>query len=240
MSELRLKSTRLVKATQTPCPEGGVLTHFEGQKYPVHGNPSDEALWATEMLKKYVMGWVHVLLGNPFTMHRRWLYNFYRYAHGITDSYININQLSPCVRAFHDIAMLVRPKREIEIRGFVLVLENDKYYRWVFQDLMMCVKRQELIKRPTREAIRILNIFLERERRTEYQKLRYLKPLLYLPSIRRAIRDFAKEADFTRFNMDRYDLWGALQSGIFPPNPVNSYNWGGLSYDERVEIYNKL
>ena len=51
----RIPTARLHKARVEYLPEGGALTYFEDQKYPVHGIPTDEGLWAAEMVKKYMI-----------------------------------------------------------------------------------------------------------------------------------------------------------------------------------------
>ena len=216
--------------------EGGVLTYFKGQKYPVHGALTDEALWATEMLKKYVMGWARVLVGNPFRIVERWMFNFGRFSGTIFVPYFQVEELSPAVRHFYDVSInLWRDETSVNIsKGICMILENDKAYRFRWQDIMMCVNRQALIDYPGKEIARLVKIYLRREQRKEYQSLKWLIRmfLFFKPSVKKIIRDFARTADFKKFAMDRYDFHAALRQA--------SYNYDDKGFEERLAIVNIL
>lgn len=226
------------------CPEGGLLTYFEGEKYPVHGALTDEALWATEMLKKYVISWIRMLAGRPQryflvllfpffkTISQQWLFQFSRYSEAVVSRYVNPELLSPAVAEFYRICVKLWPKWKLIILGLCAILENDKYYRWVWQDLMMAADRLVMINRPAREMTRLLKIYLRREKRPEYQNLKRLKLFFYIPSIRKAISLFALNADFERFKMDRYDFHQCLR--------IPNYDFDDKSLKERLEIVNRL
>mgnify|MGYP001560492792 FL=1 len=130
---------------------------------------------------------------------------------------------------------------DLTILTFCVILEEDKYYRWIFQDLMMNVRKWELVKNPAKEVLRIINLFLEREHRPAYKNLGWaIKLFLWTqPFLRKAISDFARQMDFSKFNMDRYDLWGALNSQVANDYSY-TYSFNGWTKEEMLENYQKL
>ena len=236
MNKTRLIASIPTKARIERTAEGGLLTYFEGQKYPVHGALTDEALWATEMLKKYVMGWARVLAGNPFKVVERWVFNFGRFSEAIFVPYFRVEDLSPSVRHFYDVSVkLWQDETSVNVtKGICMILENDKAYRFRWQDIMMCASRQALIDNPSKEITRLVKIYMRREKRKEYQSLKWLIKvfLFFKPSVKKIIRDFAREADFKKFAMDRWDFHAALRQ--------KSYDYDDKGYEERLAIVNIL
>lgn len=226
------------------CPEGGLLTYFEGEKYPVHGALTDEALWATEMLKKYIIGWIRMLAGSPQRyfipllvpffkrVAQQWLSQFSRYSEAVVARYVESELLSPAVKEFYRVCMKLWPEWKLIILGICAILENDKYYRWVWQDLMMVANRLIMINRPAREMVKLISIFLRREKRPEYKELKWLKLFFWIPCVRRTISEFAREADFEKFKMDRYDFHQCLR--------IPNYDFDDKGLEERLDIVNRL
>lgn len=237
--ERRVKSTRLATGgTIEKLPDGSFLSHFDNQKYPVHGYPTDEGVFVADVTKKYLISPIRIL-SKPHRFVKTFLEELNRFGESVGFKYAK--NLSPAVRTFYEFAVTLWPKWEGVILAICVILEHDKAYRWRFQDVMMCARKWELVRNPTRETMRLVSIYLEREQRSQYRKLKWVVILLLLlPSVRRAIRQFAEVADFARFNMDKYDLWGAFQSQIVGLGNPHSYNFGGLSLDKMKEVYEKL
>lgn len=230
LREMRLNASQLCGGRVEYLPEGGALTYFDNQKYPVHGIPTDEGLWVAEMVKKYVIAWLVffgkspqkylMVLCSPILIFffrrifRDWLKEFTRYVDSIAVKYNRPDLFSPAVRHLYDTLIELWPEENFAIIAICIFLEQDKYYRYVFQDLAMAVRKDQLILHPATEFSRILNVYLTREQRVKYKSLGWvLKFFLWTqPGARRAASLFAERADFQKFYFDNYDLWAAFQS----------------------------
>lgn len=239
LTKPRLKTTSIQEGHFEKQADGSYLTHFTRKKYPSHGMAVDEAMWATEMLKKYIMGWVNFLTNPPWRWIPAWIAQFERYAESVTDVYVVPHALSPAVRALHDCLVILFPERKIAVRGAVGVIEHDKHYRYVLQDLAMVANRDALCRTPRKELCRLIDIFAEREKRGNWKRLAtYVKLAVYLiPFIPRTANRIAKQMDLESLHMDKYDMyWACLESG----DPNMSYHYFGYSKEKLQEIAQNL
>jgi len=211
------------------CPEGGYLTYFKGQKYPVHGFPTDEKLWVTEMFKKYISSYMRLLTGKPqkyflvliFPILKplvlQWIKQFARYSEGVVLQYIKPEEFSPAVQEVYRVLMEIwggTQDADNAILGLCFILEHDKAYRWHLQDILMAANKTMLINGTVKEVTRLVNLYATRELREKVYKDMGLViiPLMWLlPMLRKAVKRFAEEADFKKFQFDRYDLHACLR-----------------------------
>ncbi len=238
-------------------PEGGWLTYFEGYKYPVHGRPTEDAMIVAEVLKKNIVSQIHFLNDNwdltlfsLFFFKRRaikWLKRFGRTTNAIKTLFYNGEQhfdpenWSPSVRNLYESLILLTDDEWLiwAIKGICEALEADKGYRWPFQDILMAAKKDKLIFAPAKEFSRLIDIYASREERIRYKNLgKVVKIFLWTqPSLRKTISKWAENTDFKKFEMDRYDLWGATQAQT--KQGIN-YHYGGFSEKEMYAIQEGL
>lgn len=238
----KIASAEFRKARFEKFPGGGWLTYFQGVKYPIHGRPTDNDLYIAECIKKYVISWLRFLSQNKFlafvilfglkSRAHNWLKEFGRFSSAMMGEEVNPDDFCPFVREIY---------RSLVICGFPLtaaaggckILEEDKSYRYRGQDVLMVASKSQLILRPARETSRLLNIYFQREQRVHYQNLGWvIRFFLWTqPKIRQAISKWAEEADFSKFKMDKYDVWGACNS-----QEHFDYSYFGYSHQKMIEI----
>lgn len=221
-------------------PEGGVLWWPTPEHpYPLHGKTTEEELFVAEMVKKYVMGWLHVFTAPPWRWFAMWVNQFERYAQVITDQYVDVQLLSPAVKALYDALIQMFPMRHYAVRAVCFVLEKDKHYRWIMQDLIMEAKSGSLTKKPRREILRLVNVFFTRENRPRIKALKWPARILVflIPSLGYYARRFVMSVRLVRFQMDKFDLWAACSEAN---QPEMSYRYGGLSQEKMLELYQRL
>lgn len=226
--------------------DGSFVTYFHGFKYPVHGLLTREALDATDMLKKYIIGWVRTMTGRPQryltalslflsnNLIKDWVREFERYSEHVTEIYMDTRHISPAVREFYNATITILGERKHFILALCAILEHDKAYRYRLQDILMYADKEEMIKNPAKEVTRLVELYIQREKRKEYHSIGFLVKLglFFYPELKKWIKQFAIETDFTKYTLDTYDLFGCLRE--------EAYDFGGKSPEQRMDKWRNL
>ncbi len=118
---------------------------------------------------------------------------------------------------------------------FTTILEFDYAYRARTQDVLPELDKKALKENPQKEIERLLNLMIERELAIQNKWLGLKKIILYamkIKKLRNLIVEFLLELDLEKIKRDEADWYFCLNR--------NDYNYGGLSYEERMKIKEEL
>lgn len=117
------------------------------------------------------------------------------------------------------------------------IVEYDDAYRYRIQDIMTEASKEEFLKNPRKEFLRLMDIFMSREQipvvKDWVKKAsRILSIALLHPKIKKAFKEAVQTADFKRMMLDNADRYHVLIRG--------DYDFTGRTFDERVMIYKEV
>ena len=237
----------------------GYLMYFEPDlKYPIAGLLDPVALKSGDVIKKYLKTTLHLIASPPFLfatiiavllpikkIEKRFLWDFADLcAHETKEFIFKLDRYTRAVREIRRAleataeSFFVDQKTKYAIMRIIksvgMILENDRPYRYAFQDVLTEMDRTELYSHPTREIKRLVNIFSNRFKARDFKQIGRLAWIMCMlkPDVKEFIRKFLLELDLTKLRMDTKDKYMAyLQEG---------YNYAGLSKEQRLEIHKTL
>ena len=140
--------------------------------------------------------------------------------------------------AFKIIPQHIKNKKALDLLAMTIavlcmIFQFDIAYRLRLQDVMGLIDKKEFALNPRKEMKRVLAIFIKRETGNEQKGTGRLLAfvvhiLLFKKSMRNLVKDFMAELDLEKVKMDESDWYYALDR--------NGYDYGGLSYQERMKI----
>lgn len=114
---------------------------------------------------------------------------------------------------------------------FCLFIEHDNAYRFRFQDIVSSISKEEVEESVYAATKKIFDILIERDHQVKYKWIlfrRIVLPAVFLfPSVRRMIRKFFLELDFSKVTFDEHDRFFCLNR--------SGYDFFGVSYLDRLE-----
>lgn len=113
------------------------------------------------------------------------------------------------------------------------IFEYDDAYRYRVEDIASETNKAALVKNPRTEILRLLKIFVEREKTHATimieRAVKLLSFLLLHPKIKRAFVEAVMTVDFKRLGLDNADRYHVL--------PRVDYDFTGRSSEDRKRIY---
>lgn len=213
--------------------EEGLMSAFEGWKYPRPQVPDPFALRAADNVKKYIKGWMEFLHHPSIS---NWLRLFADFGRSETEEFWMIERVRPRM-----VRELLRVGRICQVNDWIMktigvIFEQDFNYRHPFQDVVSLLDKDALNKNPAKEVKRLIYILNDRWHwggKHWKKKAWVVWMILKLsPKARRFIRQFGKELNLKKMELRKYDLYSCLLT--------QNYDYLGLSYPERREMHKTL
>lgn len=225
--------------------DGGTFTKFYGCSYLFKGEIDNEIIDKLAPVKRCIVATISVLSSFPFILFVpllilwkervlassiRWIVRIYR-ADAIKKQLPNIrfNGVErEVLRVFSIFSERTKDeyyKNEIIDLGYLvaMILQFDSAYRFPFQDAFnkdIRVFMRTLLEREN--GIRIKWVWIDR----------ILKIVLLSPKIRRFVNEFLGEFNEKEIRLDEADWYYCLRR--------HRYNYGGLTYEERMKIKDSI
>ena len=120
---------------------------------------------------------------------------------------------------------------------FASLLDTDRAYRYREQDILSETTAERILKNPRKEILFLIKTWLEREGSEQVFKkvegiLRIASLVLWLPKVKRAIREAVKAIKFERMQLDEADTYHVKFLG--------GYKFLGMTYTERLEKWPEI
>lgn len=121
------------------------------------------------------------------------------------------------------------------VKFFTLFINLDAAYRFPTQDMLGELKKENAKRSGLKEAMRLLDIMVERTTTDLSVKFRHVKRMLWMamlinPKMRKLIREFLLELNIEKVGLDEADYYFCLRR--------TSYNYKGKTLDQRLrELY---
>ena len=227
----------------------GFQCWFDDNKYPVNGFFDPYAQAALDPVKRYARNWMKLIAQNPLMWpgllskkwRNKWLEEFDHYCWISLSGFMYEPQ--HYVRAGKEVYKATEGLSENIRQAICIFLEHDRPYRYPLQDVLGCLDKDELEKHRAREILRLLNMFIERDRRSDqtieplkWKAVRYLGWLAYIPSIRKPIVTFLRRIDPIVIALDTTDLYNCLLNG----ENGQCYKYLGLDEKGMVKLHMTL
>ncbi len=242
--------------------EGGVLSWFEGSKYPYKGIMIAEPLKRMSILKKVLLESVILLTSKPIKyflpflvlLPKSWLRqimisamkSFANLSYGaIGDTYLKPFRFCKSGREIYKVSKEVMIERFPElglvaitriVKGFCMMWDFDPSYRYMGQDIFGELNQEALKKNPAKELSRLFDIMIKRE--VSEDKERHLKSNLKKFKIILII--LAKKGLLKEF----VEILGKLDIEKFKLDEGDTYNFSvfphynlkGILYEDRLQM----
>jgi len=120
---------------------------------------------------------------------------------------------------------------------FGSLLDSDRAYRYRVEDILSTTTADKIYKNPRKEVMFLIKIWMEREGREQvYEKmkgiLRIASFVLWLPKVKRAIREAVKAVKFERMQLDEADTYHVKF--------LSGYKFLGMTFQERLEKWPEI
>jgi hypothetical protein len=227
----------------------GINVYVKGAEFPHKGLPSPEAIWAINLVKKSLIGFLQVL-SHPVFWPSLILVPIIPKRKLLQTSLEAFNRLGTEALSSYFLQHQYQTKASLEFGGFIYnflkeivptdpaeqtakilshVIEYDSAYRFRLQDLFSSTSKEKL-QYPFKELRRLNKINSEREL-GDWGRLRMnlaitgVSILLLSPSLKRAYRKAVERMNITNLQFDQGDLyWIAFRQ---------DYLYNGLTYEQR-------
>lgn len=233
---------------------GCVRQYIEDAEFPVKGFPTPEAMWSLNMIKKTFIEAVKIVSMPLFwpaflifavmphflkmRVIRKVVSSYNRLSFGVISPHILEDEhLNPVTAELHWWAYSFLWELDVDsfeaerfAECFSTIAEYDNAYRYRLQDIMAEASRKDLIERPVREVLRLVDILISRDVPGVADRLKrmgyILAFLLMFPKFRKAFRVTVEGAQIENFVPDDEDLyWIALRT---------DYKFQGKTTEQRV------
>lgn len=216
----------------------GIFAYYEGAEFPQKGVTDVEVMKAVNIVKAIVAG-ILSLRPNLVSV----LTAFNRIGNKVIEQYLLKDEYRTAGtlelgRVIYDFVFSLTSNSVIALhfsRIFSHLIEYDNAYRLRVLDLGTETSKEKLLKNPRKELKRLVKVMSEREiflgedvTRKFRAMVNILSLLLYIPKYRKAFKYAIHMADWEKMTFDNTDkYWAYLRT---------DYNFGGLSYEERMKI----
>lgn len=125
---------------------------------------------------------------------------------------------------------------EILVRMICTTWENDNAYRYRGQDALPLLDQELFKKKPVKAIQNVLHTMISRENESTGEKWKMVNVAVWFimrnKIIKKVIKTFLSNLDLEQIEMDDGDrYWAYLRP---------DYNYGGIKFDDRIKILNKL
>jgi len=251
-----------IKTTDT-VPPTGQWVYFTELLYPRKGFPFPEVLFAVNIVKRFTnsilqsviypwlgLSWLGFII-LPWFIKKRIIFNLlWRYSelvnlvlkpYSLKESY----RMGVAKELDNWVTSFIKNLGFESSLGFAfsMFIEYDSAYTLRFQDIMSEVNKENLLKNPSKELGRLIEIFAERESRSHLKKklstiVWGLRILFYIPRIRKAFIKATANIDFSKLSLSEADRYECLFYGNNNGEP--QYLFMGRSYQDRQNELSKL
>lgn len=166
----------------------GKFTYLEGYKYPYHGYPDERIVNADAIFKRAIMENIKLIVRKPFRylipfmllLPKRQVYKrLIVWLGSLSEvAFINTRYILPEKRFCRFCREMLRAGKEVirdfpdrkheypekALLGFVMFLEFDNAYRYPSQNVLSKLNKDNLMKNPRKEILRLVEIGLKWER----------------------------------------------------------------------------
>jgi hypothetical protein len=221
----------------------GIQTKFYGCSFLFKGDIKRETVDSVAALKRVLMATVeHLLKGKMFFVSTKaFVYWFVRNYEADLEikTYTSLSDFAPVPREMISVGIrLANHVKNQEYRGKIIkfiwalgtFIQNDFAYYWRVQDPLCELDKESLNENPRKEILRLFDLAIARDNQIS-EKVRLLKKLasilLLIPRYKKIAKDYFNGLDIEKIKPDREDIYfmGRRQG----------YNFGGLSYKDRIE-----
>lgn len=121
-------------------------------------------------------------------------------------------------------------------RAIATIFEYDDAYRYRVQDIGSAVNKEEIIRHPRKELLRLLAIYSKREKSHASEMVKKFSSIVSLllmhPKIKKAFIEAVKTVDFSRLGLDNADRYNVLVR--------DDYDFIGYSFRDRARMYSEI
>ena len=250
----------VVTHIETP-EEGGIFWYYEGMKYPRKTNPTPEAVYANDNVKRTLMFFINSFSKKVFFLSflgfavMPWkmklkaveeiLIQWIRVAdYQLTTFYLKPERYCNFCRELRGIV-----ERFLKLLGFseyvsvqtakifVTLIQYDDAYRYRIEDIFSELSPDMILNRPFKAIKRAVETYSERETdKTIVHKFKAFGTLISLalriPRIKRAFKKSFAEANYENLCLDEIDRYHTLIWSV--------YKFQGISLEDRVKMYDEF
>lgn len=244
--QLVLEEHRTTNTIEKITIDGGIKLHIQGAQFPQKSCPTPEAVVAVNLIKKIVVSFL--VSGVIPTSKNKLVGAFNKITKDVVSQHIIKDEyMTSCSRELKKLIYNFLINWNIDETEAVLasktishIFEYDNSYRYRLQDLFNETDKNNLfspfemiyLSRISYDRDDILSRNYEFCRRVGKQTLKMGKVvalMLCIPSIKRSLKKALQQCSYENFLMDDSDrYWSYLRQ---------DYNFGGLTYDERMIKY---
>lgn len=247
--QINNEAEKFYKITKHEIADDGLYLHAQGAPYPQKGFANAEILSALSIVKRFIRESLFLFSNKPVTASlllvstEELLSRFNEVCNRVLhDHYIKHKYLTPASKAVEVILTILLTKLGVKKEvadDFACIIAHiaqyDDAYRFRIQDLANELSVEDLMKSPSKEVSRLMDIWISRDDYTVAQKVKKIKPLisalLKLPKYKEAIVYVAKTYDLRKLRPDDGDVYWMCTHHV--------YNYFGLSQEERQKKYLK-
>lgn len=236
--------------------KGGILAYFKDCPFPAKGFPFPQAIQACNIAKRFFKRGVDVfmskymampILGFMFSSKKRKIIEniLDAYSDGayyvLSPYFLSYEKYSECPKEIR--YFLINFLKDIGIRQevvekfsevFSTLIQYDDAYRLRIEDIMSETTKEKMLKNPSKEIKKLINIFKKREPAIhnvdKFDKLAKIMILLFIiPKYKKAFIKAIKRSEFTNFQLDDSDRYHCMLR--------EDYDFMGYNIKERIEMY---
>lgn len=252
---------RLLERVEYP-EDGGILTYFEGLKYPFRGFLEVGSIGRANIVKKYVKlpfvmlssrplrYFVPIIFILPKSVFNKilslWVQLLGEFClETLRVDWYNENMYKLYSEPVNEIMRVLTRTFEAKdqhtswiILSVCTILEQDKAYRFRLQDVLSQLNLTDFDRNPRKELKRLMKILVERDSARDWKALSGLVSIglfgvaIFRRDIYKTIIRMIQETNPARYTLRTEDLYHCLT--------IEGYNFLGKSYEERLELQKSL
>jgi len=251
----RTLKIRLLQGKPIYPKEGGILTFYDGMKYPIKGFAEDEIVKEVAILKRAMISLIRFLVKSPMKylllllpiIPKNILKRIFWTA---IEEFVNFSRLvlyrhilkpdrfcqsgREIFRVLNEMTENHVPIEKKELLtefnlDFLMIWEFDTFYRYCGQDILGEAKKEAMLKNPKQEISKLFKIFLER---TQIKKIKEnwhsLEIAIKILLLNKHIKNLIKEF-FQKVDLEKIKL---DKADLYFAYPKKGYRFQGKSYEE--------
>jgi hypothetical protein len=220
--------------------EKGCFLHIKGEVYPIRAGLNNEKIKTTTQIKRIIITLLSSLKGNIFKKFFSIIYLSYSWQfyidfiyHYLSDTFMDIDRYSQPVREIHRVVAV-----KFEKIAFIImtILEFDLAYRYMFQDVIVEINKENFNKNPVKEYRRVLDILISKSYETLQNKFKLVKfmgsvALIFSKKLRKDLKEIVKELNLKELELSKEDIYWTNT------HQYSSFKFRNLPYEIRAKQY---
>ena len=217
--------------------DGAFRTYVQGDKEPIRFYPDGKTVWVIAHFKRFIpliiqnlnsMGWIKkIMTALSLWWNLKVASEWLEYYLSTSDVLLKDDSYSQPVKEIRRVCGVLKIDQNF-LDAISLIVEFDSAYRYRVQDIISELNKENLIKNPKKEILRLLDIINSRERTFNprwNQIKKIVKVGMYIPKFRKTIVSFLKEINIDEIKFSKEDIYWT--------NKDFSYCYRGLTATER-------